>query len=89
VEDGWKVGFYTGEDKPGLVGFLEGDVDVLIGSSAIGTRHRRRRPLPSRRAEVQFTRTLPGRFATVSPEAGTREFAGGEKQGELKGVKCP
>jgi hypothetical protein len=37
VEDGWNVGFYTGEDKSGLVGFLEGDVDVLIGSSAIGT----------------------------------------------------
>jgi hypothetical protein len=37
VEDGWKVGFYTGEDKSGLAGFLEGDVDVLIGSSAIGT----------------------------------------------------
>src|SRR5215475_14059803 len=37
VEDGWKVGFYTGEDKSGLDGFLEGDVDVLIGSSAIGT----------------------------------------------------
>jgi hypothetical protein len=37
VADGWKVGFYTGEDKSGLVGFLEGDVDVLIGSSAIGT----------------------------------------------------
>ena len=30
VKDGWKVGFYTGEDKSGLVGFLEGDVDVLI-----------------------------------------------------------
>src|SRR5262249_12489623 len=37
VEDGWKVGFYTGEDKSGLVGFLDGGVDVLIGSSAIGT----------------------------------------------------
>ena len=37
VEDGWKVGFYTGEDKSGLDGFLEGDIDVLIGSSAIGT----------------------------------------------------
>jgi len=37
VEDGWKVGFYTGEDKSGLDGFLKGDVDVLIGSSAIGT----------------------------------------------------
>ena len=36
-EDGWKVGFYTGEEKSGLDGFLEGDVDVLIGSSAIGT----------------------------------------------------
>ncbi|HMC67074.1 MAG TPA: DEAD/DEAH box helicase family protein [Gemmataceae bacterium] len=34
--DGWKVGFYTGEDKSGLDGFLEGDIDVLIGSSAIG-----------------------------------------------------
>ena len=37
VEDGWKIGFYTGEDNSGLVGFLEGDVDILIGSSAIGT----------------------------------------------------
>jgi hypothetical protein len=37
VEDGWKVGFYTGEDKTGLDGFLHGDVDVLIGSSSIGT----------------------------------------------------
>jgi superfamily II DNA or RNA helicase len=35
--DGWKVAFYTGEDKSGLDGFLKGDVDVLIGSSAIGT----------------------------------------------------
>jgi hypothetical protein len=35
--DGWKVAFYTGEDKSGLDGFLGGDVDVLIGSSAIGT----------------------------------------------------
>jgi hypothetical protein len=37
VSDGWKVAFFTGEDKSGLHGFLEGDVDVLIGSSAIGT----------------------------------------------------
>jgi hypothetical protein len=37
VEDGWRVGFYTGEDKSGLDGFLKGNVDVLIGSSAIGT----------------------------------------------------
>ena len=31
------MAFYTGEDKSGLDGFLAGDVDVLIGSSAIGT----------------------------------------------------
>ena len=37
VADGWRVGFFTGEDKSGLEGFLHGDVDVLIGSSAIGT----------------------------------------------------
>ena len=36
-EDGWKVGFCTGEDKGGLNGFLNGDIDVLIGSSAIAT----------------------------------------------------
>ncbi|MBE9224205.1 methyltransferase domain-containing protein [Phormidium sp. LEGE 05292] len=35
--DGWRVGFYTGEDKSGLPGFLKGEIDVLIGSSAIGT----------------------------------------------------
>lgn len=35
--DGWKVGFYTGEEKSGLDGFLYGDLDVLIGSSAIVT----------------------------------------------------
>jgi hypothetical protein len=37
VGDGWKVAFYTGEDKSGLDDFLDGDIDVLIGSSAIGT----------------------------------------------------
>jgi hypothetical protein len=37
VADGWRVGFFTGDDKSGLDGFLHGDVDVLIGSSAIGT----------------------------------------------------
>jgi superfamily II DNA or RNA helicase len=37
TEDGWNVGFYTGEDKSGLEGFLNGNIDVLIGSSAIGT----------------------------------------------------
>ncbi len=35
--DGWRVGFFTGDDKSGLDAFLHGDVDVLIGSSAIGT----------------------------------------------------
>ncbi len=34
---GWTTGFYTGEDKAGKEGFLKGDIDVLIGSSAIGT----------------------------------------------------
>ena len=36
-EAGWKTGFYTGDDKSGLERFLHGDLDVLIGSSAIGT----------------------------------------------------
>ena len=36
-QDGWQVGFYTGEDKTGLNGFINGDIDVLIGSSTIGT----------------------------------------------------
>lgn len=37
TEAGWTVGLYTGEDKSGLHGFLDGNVDVLIGSSAVGT----------------------------------------------------
>jgi hypothetical protein len=37
VEDGWRVGFYTGEDKVGLDAFINGDIDVLIASSAIAT----------------------------------------------------
>lgn len=37
LDDGWKVGFYTGDDKSGLDQFIEGDLDVLIGSSAVGT----------------------------------------------------
>jgi len=37
AEDGWNVGFYTGEDKSGLEGFLNGNIDILIGSSAIAT----------------------------------------------------
>lgn len=36
-QDGWKVGFYTGEDKTGYKRFVDGDLDVLIGTSAIGT----------------------------------------------------
>jgi superfamily II DNA or RNA helicase len=36
-QDGWNVGFYTGDDKSGLDGFISGDVDILIGSSAIST----------------------------------------------------
>jgi superfamily II DNA or RNA helicase len=35
--DGHVVGFYTGEDKTGLEPFLKGNVNVLIGSSAIAT----------------------------------------------------
>lgn len=34
---GWRTGFFTGEAKSGLEAFLEGDLDVLIGSSAIST----------------------------------------------------
>jgi superfamily II DNA or RNA helicase len=37
IEDGWTVGFYTGDDHTGLDDFVDGDLDVLIGSSAIGT----------------------------------------------------
>ncbi|MEY4645405.1 MAG: hypothetical protein RLZZ596_2236 [Pseudomonadota bacterium] len=37
VNAGWRVGFYTGEDKGGLDGFIDGDLDVLIGSSAVST----------------------------------------------------
>jgi Hypothetical methyltransferase len=35
--DGWKVGSFTGEDKSGLDAFINGDLDVLVGSPAIGT----------------------------------------------------
>ena len=37
TEDGWSVGFYTGDDKSGLDAFVDGSLDVLIGSSAIST----------------------------------------------------
>ncbi|OGT27219.1 MAG: hypothetical protein A2Z17_01200 [Gammaproteobacteria bacterium RBG_16_66_13] len=37
ADAGFKVGLFTGDDKTGLRGFLDGDVEVLIGSSAIGT----------------------------------------------------
>lgn len=34
---GRSVGVYTGQDKSGLVPFLKGELDVLVGSSTIGT----------------------------------------------------
>jgi len=34
---GLQVGLYTGEDKSGLASFLSGRVDVLVGSSPVGT----------------------------------------------------
>ncbi len=37
VEAGFTVGFFIGDDKTGLDAFKRGEVDVLIGSSAIGT----------------------------------------------------
>jgi superfamily II DNA or RNA helicase len=37
VDAGYRVGFYTGESKEGLEKFKRGDLDVLIGSSAVGT----------------------------------------------------
>lgn len=36
-QSGFTVGMYTGADKTGLEEFIEGDLDVLIGTSAIGT----------------------------------------------------
>lgn len=36
-ERGWRVGLFTGDEKSGLAGFVSGDVDVLIASSAIST----------------------------------------------------
>ena len=36
-EKGWRTGFFTGEDKDGLQKFLDKKIDVLIGTSAIGT----------------------------------------------------
>jgi hypothetical protein len=36
-EHGFSVGFYTGTNKSGLQPFLDGKLDFLIGSSAIGT----------------------------------------------------
>jgi superfamily II DNA or RNA helicase len=37
IDDGWKVGFYTGDDKSGKDAFIDGDLDVLIATAAIGT----------------------------------------------------
>jgi hypothetical protein len=34
---GWSVGFYTGDEKSGLDRFINGDLDVLIASSAVAT----------------------------------------------------
>jgi len=34
---GYKVGVFNGEDKTGLKNFKDGKVDILIGSSALGT----------------------------------------------------
>ena len=36
-KNGYRVGMYTGEDKTGFDQFIKGHIDVLIGSSAIGT----------------------------------------------------
>ena len=37
TSDGWRVGFFTGDDKSGLDQFINGDLDVLIGTAAVGT----------------------------------------------------
>ena len=37
VADGWRVGFFTGDDKSGLEAFLQGKLDVLISTASIGT----------------------------------------------------
>jgi hypothetical protein len=36
-EAGYRVGLFTGDSKQGLEGFRSGELDVLIGSSSIGT----------------------------------------------------
>jgi hypothetical protein len=36
-EAGWRVGCFTGVDKTGLPGFIDGDIDVLVATSSIGT----------------------------------------------------
>ena len=36
-KDGWRVGMFTGEDKSGLDEFINGSLDILIGSRTIGT----------------------------------------------------
>jgi SAM-dependent methyltransferase len=36
-KNGYRVGMYTGEDKTGFDQFIRGHIDVLIGSSAVGT----------------------------------------------------
>lgn len=36
-KEGFSVGFYTGDDKSGFEGFVRGNIDILIGSSSVGT----------------------------------------------------
>jgi hypothetical protein len=37
IEDGWKVAFYTGDDRSGKDAFINGALDVLVATAAIGT----------------------------------------------------
>jgi superfamily II DNA or RNA helicase len=37
ANQGWQVAVFTGEEKDGLEAFVEGDADILIASSCIGT----------------------------------------------------
>ena len=79
VADGWKVGFYTGEDKAGLDGFIEGDVDVLIGSSAIGTGVDRLQHICSR----IIVNVLPWTAAEFEQLKG-RVYRQGQRQGKVE-----
>jgi superfamily II DNA or RNA helicase len=37
AQQGWKVEFFNGDIKDGLTQFVEGDIDILIATSCIGT----------------------------------------------------